>query len=252
MKKYVLPVVLSVISAAAFAQEKAPKKEVIYRKIEIKGNDTIVDVTKNYDQLSEAERKDLDQLKEIRITPDAHRVKVVKKLDSVQIAKLKKEGKWVEADNTDVIIANGHGILMPPPGDEHFFEKRVNKKVQITVDSTGKKKVIVLETDGDDDELMPPPGMPGDDIVIERVPRAKGDRMMFRKHFSPEYELNFKLPTKGAILVKVKDETGKEVFKETVNNFSGNFSKTIELFPGKYLLLVQQKGKEVLSYSFFK
>ncbi|MCO4292830.1 hypothetical protein NF867_08160 [Solitalea sp. MAHUQ-68] len=254
MRKYVLIVTLASLSIAGYAQEKSPKKEVVYRKIEIKGNDTIVDVTKNYDQLSEAERKELDQLKEIKISPDTHRVKVIRKLDSAGMAKLKKEGKWVESKDSDVFIVKSDSpkIIMDGPGNEgKVIEKRINKRVEVTVDSTGKRKVIVINADGPDDEIIAP-GMIDEDIIIEGAPKMKGERIRIRKQFSPEYDLNFKLPTKGSILVSVNDEDGKEVYKETINNFAGSFSKTIELHPGKYQVSISQKGKQILSYSFVK
>ncbi|MND50398.1 hypothetical protein D3C80_413650 [compost metagenome] len=49
--------------------------------------------------------------------------------------------------------------------------------------------------------------------------------------------------------VVIKDEEGKEVYKETVKNFTGNFSKKIELLPGKYTVVASQKGKQLVSYT---
>ncbi|UKJ08021.1 hypothetical protein [Solitalea lacus] len=244
MRKTLLIASLAAISIAAYAQEKEPKKNVVYRKIEIKGNDTIVDVTKKYDQLTEAERKELDKLKEFEFGPNHQRIKVVKKLDSAKIAQLKKEGKYIEKSDTEVIILNDgdHGVVSWAPKGK-TFERKLS-----TTDSAGRKKVIVMHIDGDREI--------DEEVIITRhppLPPPPGEhRMMFRKRLSPDYNLNFLLPAKGSIQVLVKDEDGKEIHKETVPNFNGNYNKTIELKPGKYTLSVSQKGKQLLSYAFEK
>ncbi|AFD08933.1 hypothetical protein [Solitalea canadensis] len=233
MQKIVLTAILTSLSVLTFAQEKSPKKEIVYRKIEIKGNDTIVDITKNYDQLSEVERKELDNFRNGDVLFAAPKRIRVKKLDSAAV------GMWKEDKNKEIVIMSDDAVFAPNP--KHRFEKRIS----VSGDSTKRKKIIVIEADGDEQMIMP---MRDENMIIEREPMP-GKKMMLKKRFSPAYELNFALPVKGSVDVVIKDEEGKEVYKETVKNFTGNFSKKIELLPGKYTVVASQKGKQLVSYT---
>src|SRR2546428_13014163 len=94
----------SIISVAA--QNPTPKPASnprIYKRIEIKNGDTIVNITKNYDQLTPQEKKELDNIDVQGLPGERHMRMKVQKLDSAEIAKLKKEGKWVEGADKNVM-----------------------------------------------------------------------------------------------------------------------------------------------------
>lgn len=236
MQKIVLTAILTSLSALTFAQEKSPKKDIVYRKIEIKGNDTIVDITKKYDQLSEAERKELDNIKDGDVLFASPKHFKFKRLDSATV------GKWKDGKNKDVLILGDDMVLSP--GINHRIEKRIFQDS----DSTKRKKIIVIDANGEEKVIMRD-GRIDEDIMIERNVGPAGRKMMIKKRFSPEYELNFSVPAKGSVDVLVKNEEGKEVYKETVKDFKGNYTKKIELLPGSYTVEVLQKGKQLLRYA---
>lgn len=233
MQKIVLTAILTGLSALTFAQEKSPKKDIVYRKIEIKGNDTIVDITKKYDQLSEAERKELDNIKDGDVLFVAPKRVHVKRLDSAIV------GKWKDGKNKEVMILGDDMVLSP--GINH----RIEKRVFLNGDSTKRKKIIVIDANGEE-KVITRDSRIDEDMMIA-VPASR--KLVMKKRFSPEYELNFSVPAKGSVDVLVKDESGKEVYKETVKDFKGSYTKKIELLPGSYTIEVLQKGKQLLRYA---
>jgi len=145
-------------------------------------------------------------------------------------------------------------ICMKAPGDAkaHKGQKIIIKMNCDNGDSACNKKIIkgskiiackVNIKDVGKDEIKIIKDIPTDNPNVE----MKIDKLnFFPNPNNGKFILSFMLEKKGNIEIKIIDMSGKEIYKESVKDFSGNYSKDIDISgknKGAFFLIIKQ-GKD--------
>lgn len=85
-------------------------------------------------------------------------------------------------------------------------------------------------------------GLSTDKLVIDAV-------KVFPNPNNGKFNIGFTLPEKGTTEIKVTDIAGKEIFSETLKDFTGAYNKELDLtekVSGSYFISVMQNGKRTV------
>ncbi|MCB0402500.1 MAG: T9SS type A sorting domain-containing protein [Flavobacteriales bacterium] len=173
---------------------------------------------------------------------------------TVQIMKTVKDGKVtikkvVDGVETEISedelkdLHNQHRMMFIGK-DGTKAHKEVTVDVQ--VDDTGKKSkqvmiMTMISTDGDDQKQMP-------EVLTSD---SRKELEMEKINFSPnpndgKFNLNFELSKKAPVQIQIFDIQGKEVYNESIKNFSGTYQNAIDISEqgkGIYFLRIIQGNK---------
>lgn len=146
-----------------------------------------------------------------------------------------------ESNNTYFFNFNGdEGYLMPnidimpatpcPPGSVYSYNSGDGKKVVSICITAEQGKEGADETD----DAASHPLLNTDNLKV------------FSNPSNGTFQVQFSLPEEGNTYVTINDFQGKEVYTETLMNFSGNYDRTIslgkEVAKGTYFVKVSQNG----------
>ncbi|MBK9284078.1 MAG: T9SS type A sorting domain-containing protein [Sphingobacteriaceae bacterium] len=248
MKKLVL--LISVLSLGCLqAQENSKKATVRIKKVEkINGVEKITDTTYTVDENDKMIWTDEEQGNvDIEINEDG---KPCEK--KIIIRKNAEDGSLTE--------------LHEEITDEKMKEEleKVMKEMNLKSDENGKHKVVIVKSTVDSDGKSEKRDVK---IIMHKVNISDADEKEAGKagitqlkdsqlevdqlSFYPnpnngKFQLKFNLKSKGDLNVQVVDTQGKEMYKETLKQFTGDYNKTIDLgndAKGVYFIKVQQ-GKQ--------
>lgn len=86
-----------------------------------------------------------------------------------------------------------------------------------------------------------------DKLNITETEELKINNLLFYPNPSKgEFKLEFELKSAGNTEIKIVDSMGKEVYNEKLDNFSGKYSKKLDLSKetkGAYIVIIRQNGK---------
>jgi len=136
-------------------------------------------------------------------------------------------------------------VMLGPDGDDDAEEIRVESR---TDDDNGSQVIIIRKSrknvDGSD--------QPGNENM-ERM-NTKDHKLVteyletYPNPGNGRFTLNFNLEKRGELKIRITDASGREVFSETRSNFSGDYSKQVDISKegkGAYLLTITQDGQSV-------
>lgn len=159
-----------------------------------------------------------------------------------------------EVKEMKFISDDGKEIRVEMPGDANWDKKGGDIKVSVNSNDDGEAQVFVFKSAN------------GEKPIIIRISDAKADKKEAKKSApavtdntlnieamkvypnpnNGKFNLSFNLTEKGTAKVVVTDITGKELFNETLTDFSGEYNRELDLtekVSGTYLVSVTQNGK---------
>jgi hypothetical protein len=144
----------------------------------------------------------------------------------------------------DISLSSGGSVTLDAgnPGASYLWNTLATTKI-ITVSQTGTYWVRVTDT----------LGYKGSDTIVIAKPNGIADisnEHYFKIYPNPSngtFNLNFIVANKQNVIIKMIDYTGKEVYKETIENFVGEYNKNMNVpdyLKGVFFLQVTANGKE--------
>ena len=115
--------------------------------------------------------------------------------------------------------------------NDNLENKTIKKKVVIC-------KILMLDTDKEDKQLLKKSlkNINNNTLKVEKLG-------FYPNPTSGRFKLDFALDTREAVTIKILDAAGKEVYKEELKNFSGNYSNEIDISGNKkgvYFIIINQ------------
>ncbi len=108
-----------------------------------------------------------------------------------------------------------------------------------------KQKTIIKIIDAKPEEILS--ALPNSEPITDNNKLEYKELNVYPNPAGDNITLKFELPNKGDTRIKLVDFAGRNLFEETLRNFSGVYEKKIDLgrkAPGTYLLNVTQNGKQ--------
>lgn len=125
-------------------------------------------------------------------------------------------------------------VIVKDFDDETTGNKVIKKKMVIC-------KIVLLDTDKKDKQII------GKTVKNIENNTLKVEKMNFYPNpTSGKFKLDFSLESQKDVNIKVLDAAGKEVYTETLKDFSGNYSNEIDISGNKkgiYFIVINQADK---------
>lgn len=150
--------------------------------------------------------------------------------------------------NFDNDSTTGMKTIIFVPDDENKIKNRepkIEKKI-VMIAKPGEPEAAVAGAVAEKEELAP-------QVKIEKLNAASNsnelqaeDLKFFPNPSDGNFSLSFRLNTTGATTVSLIDATGKEIFNETIENFTGEYNRQFDITgkaKGTYLLRIRQGDK---------
>ncbi len=118
--------------------------------------------------------------------------------------------------------------------NDNSENKTIKKKVMIC-------KIVMLDTDKEDKQLIKKSvkNVDNNTLQVEKL-------NFYPNPTSGKFKLDFALDTKEDVKIKILDAAGKEVYKENLKQFTGSYSKEIDITGNKkgvYFIIINQGDK---------
>ncbi len=159
---------------------------------------------------------------------------------------IKENGKTIDIKDLD----ENHNVWVYTSDEEVDADNDVQVFVEMIEKKDGdntitiKKKVILKSICEKDMESFEKSGV---DMEPEAEYKLDLEKLVFAPNPSDgKFTLKFKTPDTGRITINIYDVNGKEVYKESIKNFDGNYEKDIDISAegqGTYFLKIQQGDK---------
>lgn len=176
---------------------------------------------------------------------DSHSVQIMKTVKDGKVS-IKKIVDGVETEISEEELKNMHSkhhmMFIGNDGSKAHQEM----KIDVQVDGKDKKRkqvmiMTMISTDDNDQKQMP-------EVLASD---SKKELEMEKIRFSPnpnngKFSLNFELSKKSPVQIQIFDIQGKEVYNESIKNFSGTYQNNIDISEhgkGIYFLRIIQGNK---------